>query len=191
VVVEPEDRRAAEQLAAQALEQVERVSGRDPWRAVLRWLTGGRLGRRAGWPVVPALGTPWQDTISPERPGWRRRAAYLHGGDDQDEGFVFAVDYWVRRRCQMGWVEHPYTVPRYERCGVASAGLAALRAEHPGVMSGWVPSCNERQGGDAQWSDMVATVSSAMSPARDVRRGCAAPGSVGHRKSCAPGPPEA
>jgi hypothetical protein len=80
------------------------------------------------------LGTPWQDTISPERPGWRQRAAYLHGsGEDQGRGFVFAVDYRVCRRCQLGWVEHPYTLPRYERCRVASAGLAALRAENPGV----------------------------------------------------------
>jgi hypothetical protein len=133
-MVESDDRRAARELAAHALDRVGRVAGREPWRAALRWLTGSRLGRRAGWPVVPVTGTPWQDTISPERPGWRQRAAYLHDrGEDEDERLVFAVDYRVCRRCLLGWVEHPYTVPRYEQCGVASAGLAALRVEHPGV----------------------------------------------------------
>jgi hypothetical protein len=29
-------------------------------------------------------------------------------------------------------IEQPYTLPRYQRCGLAAAGLAALRAEHPG-----------------------------------------------------------
>ena len=49
-----------------------RVSGREPWREVLLWLTRGRWGRRPGWPVVPRLTTPWQDTVSGERPGWRK-----------------------------------------------------------------------------------------------------------------------
>jgi hypothetical protein len=46
---------------------------------------------------------------------------------------VFAVDYQICRRCRRGWVEQPYTVERYQRCGLASAGLAALRADHPGL----------------------------------------------------------
>ena len=46
---------------------------------------------------------------------------------------MFAVDYEVCRRCRLGWVEQPFTTPEYQRCGLASAGLAALRAEHPGL----------------------------------------------------------
>ncbi|MBQ1076819.1 hypothetical protein KBX06_27260 [Micromonospora sp. C31] len=30
-------------------------------------------------------------------------------------------------------MEQPYTHPRYQRCGLASAGLTALRVEHPGL----------------------------------------------------------
>ena len=54
-------------------------------------------------------------------------AAYL-GGEQ-----VFAVDYQVCRRCGLGWVEQPYTVEEYQCCGLAAAGLAALRAEHQGL----------------------------------------------------------
>jgi hypothetical protein len=79
-----------------------------------------------GWTAVPQLATPWQDTISAERPGWRQRAANL------DDEFAFAVDYQICRRCRLGWVEQPHTLQRYHRCGLATAGLAALRAEHPG-----------------------------------------------------------
>ncbi|MCG5214721.1 hypothetical protein [Streptosporangium sp. KLBMP 9127] len=124
-----DDRRAALRLAGQTHE-VGRASGREPWREVLQWLTRGRLGRRNGWPVIPLLDTPWQDTISAERTGWRRRAANLDGE------FAFAVDYQICRRCGLGWVEHPYTLPRYQRYGLATAGLAALRAENPGL-GGW------------------------------------------------------
>lgn len=119
-----EDREAARELAGQAMSRVGRAAGRESARA-----TRGRLGRRPGRPVVPVLGTPWQDTVSPERTGWRERAAYLDGEQ------VFAVDYQVCRRCRLGWVEQPYTAEEYQRCGLAAAGLAALRAEHPGV--GW------------------------------------------------------
>jgi hypothetical protein len=121
-----DDRQAARHLAAQA-HTVSRASGREPWRDALRWLSRGRYGRRTGWPVVPRLGTPWQDTISGERRGWRQRAAFLDGRE------VFGVDYQVCRRCRLGWVEQPYTVEKYQRCGLASAGLAALRADHPGL----------------------------------------------------------
>ena len=94
---------------------------------MLRWVTRGRLGRWLGWPVVPGLGTPWQDTISSERVGWRQRTAYLDGH------VVFGVDYQICRRCGLGWVEQPYTEPSYQRCGLAAAALAALREEHPGL----------------------------------------------------------
>jgi len=87
------------------------------------------LGRRYGWPFIPNLGTPWQDTISAERSGWRQRSAWLK------DSLVFAVAYQVCRRCQLGWVEQPYTEPQYRRIGLAAAGLAALRDDHPGL--GW------------------------------------------------------
>ncbi|MEV6868426.1 hypothetical protein AB0M44_46535 [Streptosporangium subroseum] len=74
------------------------------------------------------MGTPWQDTISGERTGWRIRAANLN------EEFAFAVDYQICR-CGLGWVEHPHTLPQYQRCGLAGAGLAALRAENPGLLA--------------------------------------------------------
>jgi hypothetical protein len=115
---------AARRLAGQA-HLVGRRSGRQPTRDLVRWLSRGRYGRHLGWPQVPRLSTPWQDTISAERPGWRQRAANLDGDD------AFAVDYQICRRCRLGWVEQPYTLPQYQRCGLASAGLAALRAEHP------------------------------------------------------------
>ncbi|MFI0451932.1 hypothetical protein [Actinomadura sp. 6N118] len=121
-------KRAVRRLAGRA-DQVGRVSGREPWREILRWVSRGRLGRRRGWPVVPVLETPWQDTVSAERPGWRERAARLEG----EVEFAFAVDYQICRRCCMGWVEQPYTLPEYQRCGLASAGLAALRQEYPGL----------------------------------------------------------
>lgn len=109
------------------MSHVGRVPGMKPTQSVLRWLTRGRLGRERDRPAVPRLGTPWQDTVSSERTGWRERAAYL-GGEQ-----VFAVDYQVCRRCGLGWVEQPYTVEDYQRCGLAAAGLAALRVEYPGL----------------------------------------------------------
>ena len=121
-----DDQAAARQLAAQA-HIVVRVSGREPWREAVLWLSRGRYGRRVGWPRVPRVDAPWADTISGERPGWRQRTANLHGQE------AFAVDYQICRRCQLGWVEQPYTMEPYQRCGLASAGLAALRADHPGL----------------------------------------------------------
>lgn len=103
-----DDRRAAVCLASQAHE-VGRASGRVLWREALQWVSGGRFGRLRGWPDVPQLNTPWQDTISPERIGWRQRAANLLGES------AFAVDYRICRRCRIGWVEQPYTLPQYQR----------------------------------------------------------------------------
>lgn len=63
------------------------------------------------------------------------RAANLRYDDgdgfDRDE-FAFAVDYQLCHRCEIGWVEQPYTLPAYQRRGLAAAGLAALRVENPG-----------------------------------------------------------
>ncbi|MGW0704033.1 hypothetical protein ACWD0A_33035 [Streptomyces sp. NPDC002867] len=122
-----DDRKAAKRLAGQAHE-VGRVSGQRRWRKMLQRVSRGRLGRRSGWTSVPRLDTPWQDTISAERgDDWRQRAANLDGD------FAFSVDYQVCRRCRLGWVEQPYTLPEYQRCGLASAGLAALRIDVPGL----------------------------------------------------------
>jgi hypothetical protein len=121
------NRQAARELAGLAMSHVVRVSGREPARATLRRLTRGRLGRQHGRVSVPRPGMLWRDTTSSLRVGWRQRAAYIDGQE------VFAVDYQTCRRCGLGWVEEPYTVPEFERCGLAAAGLAALRAEHPGL----------------------------------------------------------
>lgn len=126
VIVPQDDAQAAQRLAGQA-HQVGHVSGREPWREAIQWITRGRFGRRRGWPVVPRLTTPWQDTISTNRTGWRQRTANLDGD------CAFEVDYQLCHRCRLGWVEEPYTLPRYQRCGLATAGLAALRAEHTGL----------------------------------------------------------
>jgi hypothetical protein len=120
------NRAAARRLAGLA-DQVGYASGREPWREFWQWISRGCLGRRTGWPAVPRLPTPWQDTVSAERIGWRQRAANLDGD------FAFAVDYQVCVRCGLGWVEQPYTLPQYQRCGLATAGLAALRAKYPGL----------------------------------------------------------
>lgn len=61
------------------------------------------------------------------RVGTGKRAANLNGQQ------AFAVDYQICRRCRLGWVEQPYTMEKYQRCGLASAGLAALRADHPSL----------------------------------------------------------
>jgi hypothetical protein len=124
-----DDRLAAQRLAEQA-HDVVRYPGGEPFREALKWLSRGRWGRRRGWPVLPEPDSPWQDTVCSERDGWRTRRANL-----PDEPSVFAVDYVICRRCGLGWVEGPSTHPDYQRCGLAGAGLAALRDEYPGI--GW------------------------------------------------------
>ncbi|MEY9842378.1 hypothetical protein [Streptacidiphilus sp. EB103A] len=121
-----DERELARWIAGQA-DQVGRAPGRSLWRVVLLRLSRGRYGRLMGYQEVPILGTPWQDTGSGDRPNWRMRAPVI--GDD----FAFQVNYQVCRRCRLGWLDWPYTEPRYERCGLASAGLASLRADHRGV----------------------------------------------------------
>lgn len=116
-------------LLVQATTHVARDSG-QPWlRATLRRVTRGRLGRYQPWYPRARLGMPWEDFPSNEREGWRTRAAYADSTDDA----VFEVDYMVCAQCQLAWVEQPYTVPAFQRRGIASAGLAALRTEHPGM----------------------------------------------------------
>lgn len=109
------------------VDQVE-MAGQQLWRRALLRISRGRFGRhRAGIVLETKLTAPWRDIPCWERSGWRTRQAYL---DDKD---VFSVDYRTCFRCHLGWVEWPFTFPQYQRCGLASAGLAALRDEHPGL----------------------------------------------------------
>ena len=137
------DAQAARNLARQA-RTVHRVSGLGSWRAALRWISGAMLDR----PQEAAVASGWWDTASQERPGWRERAAHL---DDQP---VFAVDYQPCRRCRLAWVEQPYTDPRYQRGGLARAGLAALRTEHPGLS--WHTLGNHLTESQAFWAAVGA-----------------------------------
>ncbi|MEV0649886.1 hypothetical protein AB0I28_31985 [Phytomonospora sp. NPDC050363] len=109
---------------------VYRVRGPGRWGPLLQWVSCGRWGRTDPWRTweVPP-GWPWQDTPSGNRTGWRQRAALTADGADH----AFAVDYACCRPCGLAWVEEPYTQPAYQRQGLAGAGLAALRAEHPGL----------------------------------------------------------
>ncbi len=113
-----EEREAARALATQARNVTWAADG-TPWQRFLRAISGGRWGRQpSGWTVI-RLDAPWQDTSSSERPGWRERAANLAGD------VAFAVDYTVCAACRIGWVEWPYTMEKYQRCGLATAGLEA------------------------------------------------------------------
>jgi len=149
---DPHDDAIAKLIASTG--QVGRASGRQPWHDFLRRLTGGRWPARQ-WPVVPRLATPWQDTVSAERPGWRMRAANLRAGDgaERDE-FVFAVDYELCGRCRIGWVEQPHTLEPFRRRGLAAAGLAALRTENPGYR--WHTLGGHIDGSPAFW-DTIGT----------------------------------
>lgn len=100
--------------------EVWREDERRTWWLVL----AGRVRRR---PNAAAPDAPWRDGPSPERSGWRERAATVHGEP------VFAVDYVVCADCAQGWVEQPFTTPEYQRRGLARAALAQLRREHPGL----------------------------------------------------------
>ncbi|WP_262013699.1 hypothetical protein [Micromonospora sp. Mcm103] len=143
-----------------------RVSGREPWRELLLRLTGGQWPRRSGWPVVPRLATPWQDTISNERVGWRMRAANLRAHDPDDAAvrgeFVFEVDYQLCHRCRIGWVEQPHTLPAYRRRGLAGAGLAALRRENLGYA--WHTLGGHIDGSSAFWDTVGADVPGGYRP---------------------------
>jgi hypothetical protein len=117
-------------LASQATAQVRRAADPAPdwWRALLARVGRGRWGQSRGWVTAPSLGAPWEDTVSWERgEPWRQRTAHLNGEE------VFGVDYQICHLCGLGWVEQPYTHEDYQRCGLASAALDALRGEHPGL----------------------------------------------------------
>lgn len=120
-----EDCDAARHLALEAW-NVEHHRDGEQWRMLLQHITGGRLGRRAPWAARRSAHKPWRDTPSSERQGWRARAAYMCD-------VAFEVDYRICQRCRLAWVEQPSTLPRYQRCGLAAAGLAELRADNPGL----------------------------------------------------------
>jgi hypothetical protein len=98
-------------------------------RSALCWLTRGRVDKRPRYLVgqLPDLGTPWQDTVSGRYFGWRCRQANLDGS------FVFAVEYVICKRCNLGWVDKPFTIQEYQRRGMASTALRALREDNPGM----------------------------------------------------------
>lgn len=125
------DQAGAKVIAAELVSQadvVARRSGRRPWRDLLQRVSRGRWGQPRGWPDFRILiDRGWQDTVAPERHGWRCRAAVV------DSDTVFSVDYRICRRCRLGWVEGPNTYTPYRRCRLAGTALAALRAEHPGL----------------------------------------------------------
>jgi hypothetical protein len=121
------DRPAARELAGLAVTHVWTSDEDAVPQSRLGWLARARRTMRPSDPIEEDRATPWRDTASTNRHGWRERAAYL--GDAQ----VFAVDYEVCLTCGLGWVEEPYTNPEYQRCGLAQAGLAALRSQNPGV----------------------------------------------------------
>jgi hypothetical protein len=146
---------AARDLAGRAHE-VGHIHER--WRELLQAVSRRRLGRRRAGSSSYEVNSPWQDTPSPLRSDWRERAANLHG--DQ----VFAVDYFVCGRCRIGWVEEPYTPPQYERCGLAAAGLAQLRDEHPGVV--WHTLGGHLSEARAFWASVSADVPGGYTKAR-------------------------
>ena len=53
-------------------------------------------------------------------------------------------------------MEQPYTVPEYQRCGLAAAGLAALRAEYHGLE--WHTLGGHFRDSEAFWSAAGAAV---------------------------------
>jgi predicted acetyltransferase len=137
--------RDVRQLREQAQTQVGRSSGRTVLRSALYHVTRGRIDRRPRYSTgqLPTLGTPWQDTVSGRYFGWRCRQANLNGG------FAVAVEYIVCPYCQAGWVDKPYTVEEYQRRGLASAALKALRAEHPGLA--WYTGSGHMRDAKAFW----------------------------------------
>lgn len=133
-------------LRDQALTSVGRSSARTPIRSALYHLTRGRIDKRPRYTVgqLPRLGTPWQDTVSGRYFGWRCREAHL--GDR----FAFAVEYVVCPYCRMAWVDKPYTAEEYQRNGLASAALRALREENPGLT--WFTGSGHMRDARAFWA---------------------------------------
>ena len=149
VATPDDDQQSARELAARAETHVRWVS-RDRLRRAVIWASQGRFGRRSTWPSVPALEIGWQDNPSDRGMSWRERAAYLNSQP------VFEVDYQVCCRCRAGWVEEPWTEDRYTRCGLAAAGLAALRTEHPGFS--WYTAGGHMPDSEPFWRAVAAGV---------------------------------
>jgi hypothetical protein len=126
-VLSPDQETAVELLIAQATTDVGSASAGPVVRALRRWVTWLQSGRERTLMGRAEVGTRWQDDSSYERPGWYARGAYVAGSSEP----VFEIDYEVCQRCGIGWVEQPYTLPAFQRRGLASAGLASLRRDHP------------------------------------------------------------
>src|SRR2546429_7257843 len=47
--------------------------------------------------------------------------------------FPYTTLFRSCRQCGIGWVDKPYTAEEYQRNGLASAALHALREENPGL----------------------------------------------------------
>lgn len=120
--------------------------GRMPVWSVVFNLTRGWIDKRPRYNTtqLPRLDSPWQDTPSGRYFGWRCRQANLDGVQ------VFVVEYVVCPYCRLGWVDKPYTIETYQRRGLAAAGLAALRGEHPGVA--WHTGSGHMRHSSAFWT---------------------------------------
>jgi hypothetical protein len=121
-VLSSDQETAVELLIARATTDVGSASAGPVVRALRRWVSCLRSGRERTLMGRAGVGTRWQDVSSYERPGWRARGAYVAGSSEP----VFEIDYEVCQRCGIGWVEQPYTLPAFQRRGLASAGLASL-----------------------------------------------------------------
>lgn len=153
------DRSAARELARMASTQVGGIPAEEAARSRRgRLIHAWRTMRRSRL-SEEKLATPWRDTVSANRPGWRERAAYLDGEE------VFAVDYQICRACGSGWVEEPYTNPDYQRCGLAAAGLAALRSQNQGLE--WHTLGGHFRDSEPFWSSVGAEIPGGYT-ARDI-----------------------
>ena len=150
-------------LRDQAATHVVRWPSREPlWTAVYN-LTRGRIDRRPRYTTgqLPTVNSPWQDTDSGRYFGWRRRRANLYGGQ------AFVVEYVVCPHCRIGWVDKPYTVERYQRSGLATAALQALRAEYPAVA--WHTGSGHTHASKAFWATVGVNVSGNYLPRKLCR----------------------
>jgi hypothetical protein len=153
--LDAELRHHLQQLGEQATTHVVRWPGREPIWTVIYDLTRGLIDRRPRYTTgqLPTLNSPWQDTDSGRYFRWRCRQANLHGGQ------AFVVEYVVCPRCRVGWVDKPYTIERYQRGGLATAALRALRAEHPGMA--WHTGSGHMRSSKAFWAAVGAGVEGA------------------------------
>lgn len=101
---------------------------------------------------------PWIDRPADpyEKEGWRIRAAYV------GSNLVFEVSYVTCHECALGWVDWPYSHPGYERHGLASSSLGALRRAYPGLE--WHTGSGHFRDTQAFWIAVGADVSGKYSP---------------------------